>query len=651
MQVKKKSPCLFGVLSCLLTALCAAPVLLPVLISAQLFAQVRTSAESKTPARQARQQLSVRPEAMNITSLLRTYIRSLASDEFEGRAPGTAGGNLAQAYIVNQFKKIGVRPLPASAHSDGISYIQPFLYRTDMKLGMRNSCAIESRAMVEGMTNMRAVPPINMIWTVGQEYMPFGFSHDTTVTGDMIFCGYGISVAEVGYDDYANIDVQGKIVIVLAGTPEPNNPHSKFAEFENIRRKALNAREHGAALLIVVEPSAEQSSSVQTMKVDRTGSGGIGVISANHHAVNQLLYPDKPVAVLHRILQETKQPQSFAVSSRMTISVDVDAVESPTGNVMGFIPGTDPRRSNEYIVIGAHYDHLGYGGENSLYAGKDKRIHFGADDNASGTAGMLVLAERIARKPLSRPVIVLAFSGEESGLLGSAWFCKYSPVPLSHMIAMINLDMIGRMSNNQLSVMGTGTSPIWDGMLDTVSKQFKVRLAKTADGFGPSDHASFYAKDIPVLHFFTSLHEDYHRPTDTFDKIKYADEERVLRMVETIVQRIAFASQRPVFSKVASSATQRTGGFRVFVGTIPDYGDHPKGMKISGVREGSPAQKAGLKEGDILIEFGGQKITNVYDYTYALGRFKAGEKVMVIVLRGSAEDLRHQVELTLEGRR
>ncbi len=605
----------------------------------------------KSSAQRQKASPTIQRSTATLAQQIRTHIRALASEQFEGRAPGTKGGKLAESYIIEQFKKIGLQPMPVSTYTDGVHYTQSFNYRVSMKLGAKNTCSIQSHAMVEGMVQQRALPPLNITWTPGETYMPYGFSADTTVTGDLVFCGYGISASEIGYDDYANIDTRDKIVVILSGTPEPNNPHSKFAEFENVRRKALNAREHGAAAVIVVEPSTEEKTSVQQLKVDRTGSGGIAIVSADHSAINQLLYPDKPVATLHRILQETKRPQSFAITSRMTLSVDVDAIEAPTSNIVGMIPGTNPRYANEYIIIGAHYDHLGYGSENSLYAGKDNRIHFGADDNASGTAGMLALAALIARTPLQRPVVFAAFSGEESGLLGSAWFCKYPPIALSSVIAMLNLDMVGRMKNDQLSITGTGTSPVWNTLLDSLNKTSKFILAKTADGFGPSDHASFYAKEIPVLHFFTSLHEDYHRPTDTWDKISIVDEERIVQYIHRITRSVASTPIRPVFTKVQSNATQRTGGFRVYVGSIPDYGEHPKGMKVAGVREGSPAQKGGLQEGDIMIEFGGQKISNVYDYTYALGRFKAGEKVKVIILRGKNESDRKELEITLEGRR
>jgi len=305
--------------------------------------------------------------------------------------------------------------------------------------------------------------------------------------------------------------------------------------------------------------------------------------------------------------------------------------ETPAYNVIGMLAGSDPILKNEVIMVGAHYDHLGRGGEGSL-APRSGEIHHGADDNASGTAGLIELARVFgAQRPkLKRTLVFIAFGGEEEGLLGSNYYVNHPLVPLDKTTAMINMDMIGRMKDSKLMIGGVGTATEWRPLL----AQTDFSLTLNDDGFGPSDHSSFYSKQIPVLFFFTGTHNDYHKPSDTFDKINYNDEARILNLVARIVKDIDAADKRLTYT-TAKSAPPRTGGFRVYLGTIPNYADTNDGLLLDGVRDDSPAAKGGLKAGDRIVKIGNTDVKNVYDYTQALGEMKAGQEYVFEVMRGT----------------
>jgi membrane-associated protease RseP (regulator of RpoE activity) len=305
---------------------------------------------------------------------------------------------------------------------------------------------------------------------------------------------------------------------------------------------------------------------------------------------------------------------------------------------------------NEAIVIGAHYDHLGRGGEGSL-ASREGEIHHGADDNASGVAGMLELARIFSaeRKNLKRTLDFIAFSGEEEGLLGSNFYVNHPLWPLNKIVAMINMDMIGRMKDNRLMIGGVGTASGWRGLFDFINHLSvpyyigrnppppppSFSLSLNEDGFGPSDHSSFYSKQIPVLFFFTGTHDDYHKPSDTADKINYKDEARIITFIAILLRSIDLDEKRPTYTVAKSESQGRSMNFRVYLGTIPNYAESNDGLKLDGVREDSPASKAGLKAGDRIIRIAGREVRNVYDYTYALGEMKAGEVYEVEIVRGT----------------
>ncbi|HRI31692.1 MAG TPA: M28 family peptidase, partial [Candidatus Kapabacteria bacterium] len=382
------------------------------------------------------------------------------------------------------------------------------------------------------------------------------------------------------------------------------------------------------------------------------GTSGIMAIHCTRAIIDKIFPRERKMPFAEKDIVATQKPSSFIlpnVSTELTIGLERQLSE--TANIIGVIRGTNPARAEEYIAIGAHYDHLGMGEYGSLYAGKKQLPHYGADDNASGTAAIMEIAARLAKQPLERPVIVMAFSGEEMGLLGSAHYVKNPHVPNTKIAAMINLDMVGRLKDNKLNVHGTGSSSKWNGWIDSLAKLHQFELSKSEDGFGPSDHSSFYGQDRPVLFFFTGLHSDYHRPTDTWDKINYTGEARIIDFVGNVIMSIASMNTLPDFVKVKQSAdASRPMKFSVTLGVIPDYSDNPKGLKITGVRENSAAAKAGIQTDDIIIKLGETTIKNIYDYTYALGKFKAGDEAMITVLRGPREDKEVTVKVRFDAK-
>ncbi len=359
---------------------------------------------------------------------------------------------------------------------------------------------------------------------------------------------------------------------------------------------------------------------------------------------------------LRQAIDKDLTSQSFVMdpSMRITLMVDVVRIRRKVANVVGILWGSDPRLRDEAIVIGAHYDHLGLGDEHSLAPSRVGEVHHGADDNASGTSGLLELAVGLARhrRELKRSVVFLAFAGEESGLLGSSYYTEHPAVPIDHTIAMLNLDMIGRVSKNKVYIGGTGTSADFQKIVEEANRSSGFELSYSASGYGASDHMSFTVREVPVLFFFSGLHADYHKPSDTWEKIDAAQGIRVVQLVAEVTRRLDDVREKPLFVRVAEPATRGMagggGGYGPYFGSIPDMGESEHGVKFADVRDGSPASKTGFRGGDVLVEFDGKKIDNLYDFTYALRAHKPGDKVMVTVLRDGQRLTR---EITLEVRK
>jgi len=607
----------------------------------------------------AQQQTATQPDPS--VARLQQHIFYLASDALNGRRTGTQGANDAAHYIAGEFSRLGLRPaLQRAGTSRRLSvamtqYLQSFPYVAGVELGRSNDLKI-------GESSLRA----------DEDWMPLGFSSNARVDGQIAFVGFGITATELNHDDYAGGIAKGRIAIALQGTPDGENPHGQFARFEGVRWKAIAARNAGAKALIVIAREANlKEDRLSTLTYDNSaGDAGLPVIVISRPAADRVLQPsNSSVSQLEQAAKAKTTNLDRVLTGELALTTDVVRKEVQAYNVIGVLEGSDRLLKNETIIVGAHYDHLGTGGEGSL-APRSGEIHHGADDNASGTAGVIELARLFTsqRPKPKRTIVFMCFSGEEEGLLGSNYYVNHPVVPLANTVAMINMDMIGRMKDRKLIVGGVGTAKEWREMIGSgnvaqsvqvtamagaappsgmpvvvsangrpimsvdSSKAFDLTLQE--DGYGPSDHSSFYAKQIPVLFFWTGTHNDYHKPSDTFDKINYNDEARVLSLVARIVRDLDNADKRLTYTVAKSDAPAgRSTGFRVYLGTIPNYSDSNDGLLLDGVRDESPAARAGLKAGDKIVKIGTRQIKNVYDYTYALGEMKAGDEYVIEVMR------------------
>ena len=570
------------------------------------------------------------PDAPDI-GRLKEHVGRLASGELEGRKTGTEGATRAAAYIANRFHDYGLGcPSPnrqcRHAGNHHLGYLKGFPYVAAVELGSGNSL-LSTAGVKEAAVALR------------EDWTPLGFSPNGAVRqASVVFVGHGITAAELKHDDYAGLDVKGKIALALAGTPDGDNPHGQFARFAEARWKAIAAKDKGAAALLVVAREGQfRDDRLAQLSYDQTaGEAGLPVAAVSRRAAAQLLgLTDAAQLDGLKVGAGGGSMAPGAGQARASLVVDLKRREAPADNVVGILEGTDPQLKRETIVIGAHYDHLGRGGRSSL-SPHSQEVHHGADDNASGVAGLLELARAFAAERKNRRTLVfVAFAGEEEGLVGSHYYVNQPAVPLADTVGMINLDMIGRLKDDKLTVGGVGTASEWRGWLEAANGGGpKLALQLNEDGFGPSDHSSFYAKRVPVLFFFTGTHADYHKPSDTAEKINYEGHARVVGLVAEVVRSIDRAPTRPTYTLAKSAPNMAGRGFRVYLGTVPSYAESTDGLALDGVREDSPASRAGLRAGDKIVRLAGREIRNVYDYTYALGEMKGGQEYEVEAVRG-----------------
>jgi len=539
------------------------------------------------------------PEAANLTAELtgaRAHVRFLADDRLEGREVGTNGAHCAGDYIAAQFSALELEP----AGSQG-SYFQTFSIRKGAELGPQNRLVISGRT-----------------YGVGTDWVPAGYSASANINREIVYGGHLLDNPEDPGDEFASLDISGKIVVVEWG--DPDAPHGISVRGDP-HYKATVAAGRDASGIIVLAPE------------------GMGRPSLEDETRATLSIP---VGIVNGAIAETVR-EALIGGGNAQLHTDVQATTADARNVVALLPGSNPERMRETVVIGAHYDHLGHGGEGSL-APESTEVHNGADDNASGTAAVIEAARSLAAgPPLERSVLFIAFTGEEKGLWGSAHFVREPTVELERAVAMLNLDMVGRVVDDQLTILGFGTAAEWDEIVDMAAGEMSdpLSIAKSPDGFGPSDHSSFYGEGIPVLHFLSNLHEDYHRPSDDFDKINYEGLERVIELTVDILIKLAgngsdlvaltpLEQDRPPPPGQASSSTS---GYGPYLGSIPDMTPRDFGLRLTGVREGSPADEAGLRGGDVVVEFDGNEITDIYAYTYALQARSPGDEVSIVVER------------------
>jgi aminopeptidase YwaD len=516
---------------------------------------------------------------------LKEHISKLASDAFEGRETGTHGEQLAYEYITSQFKATGLKPMGEK------KFIQEFQFTEGANIGNSTQLYINAKS-----------------YKLNEDFFPLQYSGNGIVTGYVTRVGYGIYAPTLNYNDYKDkLNLVKKIFVIESSSPEENNPHGKYGDYD-LKQRVDYAKTKGASAVIFIN----SDTTAEDPKADfmrKYTSSTIPVIFVKGKAA--------------KILKDS-------VVTNCTVGVQIEKIEKHGHNVIGYL---DNNAANT-VIIGAHYDHLGYGAEGSLYRG-EPAIHNGADDNASGTAALIEMAGRLKNSSDKKNnYLFIAFSGEEKGLLGSNYFVKHPTIDLKKANYMINMDMVGRLKPDEkvLIVSGTGTSPSWNHVIDSVMDGIKIK--KTESGVGPSDHTSFYLDSIPVLHFFSGTHSDYHKPSDDEALINYDGEASIVKIILKTIDKLN-DSGKLAFTKTKDDNNEDAPRFKVTLGVIPDYSFEGEGMRIDGVSDGRPASKAGLLKGDIVIQLGANVVTDMTSYMKALGKFSKGETTKVKVKRGN----------------
>lgn len=570
---------------------------------------------------------------------LRKDLTYLTSDECEGRGAQTQGLQKAAEYIAGEFKKAGLKPAGA-----GGSYFQP--YR--MQAGKAKHIASTVRLHGPLGQQIELKP--------GDHFQTVGLAASGEVSAPVVFVGYGLTDGELKYDDYKGIDVAGKVVVIMRKTPYPGSTHAAFGGNRSNQLGALNSKvvtadlAKAAAILFVNDRDTARDED-KLMPFDYTAEADVPAKIPSVHirrtVLDAMLQASLAtnLATVEREIDRTGKPMSVPLTG-WTASVDV-SVDRPTvdvRNVVAVVPGRG-LLAKEYVIVGAHYDHLGRGERGSLERDAKKKtdIHHGADDNGSGTVSILELARRFAEKKdyEGRTLVFMTFSGEEQGLLGSRHFCNNPTIALDQAAAMVNLDMVGRVrpdkdsKKDKIEVGGLGSAKIFGPLVEELNKKFDFKISKTDSAFGPSDHTSFAEKKVPVFFFFTGLHEQYHKPSDTVDTINFSGMRKVVDMCEDLIAKLATLPERPQY---VQTARQSMGGAR---GNIPRIGIMPgnynegedKGVLVGGVSKGGPAEKGGLKEGDFIVEIAGKPVKNMTAYMTVLGGVKRGEPVELTIER------------------
>lgn len=565
-------------------------------------------------------------------------VKYLASPALQGRGNGSPELDKAADYIAAEFKKAGLAPA-----GENKGFFQAFEVTTGAEIGQHNLLTVNGTTL-----------------KIDADFVPIAFSDTSQFEGPLVFAGYGITAPEYNYDDYAGIDATGKIVVVFGHEPQELDPKSVFAGTEftvyaSYVNKAINARMHGAKGIVFITDPTHDYEDVGPATRREQGDTGIAAVHAKRAAIAAAFKQGgKDIAELHRAIDKGLAPQSFEFpNGRAAIATEVVRTRKTVRNVIAALPGSDPALADEWVVIGGHYDHLGLGGANSLAPSQTGTPHVGADDNASGTAGVLEIARLAAqnRGEWKRSVLFMAYAAEEIGLLGSSHFTNHPTVPLASINAMFNMDMIGRVSGGKLLLGGVGTSPAFKPALDPLLPASGLTITTTESGYGASDHTAFNAKKIPVLFFYSGAHTDYHKPSDTADKINVDGAVKVLSLVYGVARKVAAAPQKINYAEVQEPrpATRGSGGgYGPYFGSVPDFRDDLKGVPFADVVVDSPAGKAGLKGGDVMVKFDGKDITSLADYAFVLRQKKPGDVVRVVVQRAGKEVA---VDVTLEARK
>lgn len=566
---------------------------------------------------------------------IKSNVEYLASPELKGRKPGTEGIEKAAQHIAKQFEKIGLEKINGS-------YFQSFDVVSGKEFDPTGKNSVEFSLTIP----RPGVPKEKWLstkksWELETEFMPYAFSSSDSVEAEMVFCGYGITAQDLAYDDYEGIDVNGKIVVLLSDSPDGVSKTGEFAKYSNFRYKTTNAKKHNAAGIIFVNIQGDSANVFQRLEEsDRGAAGDAGIvcIQANRVSMDKFFPNSDKLFPCEETINKSRKPKSFPLNNATCkINVSIKNKLTNTKNVMGVLEGD----TDNYIVIGAHYDHLGEGhSSSSRYKGKEVKIHYGADDNASGTSAILQLAKRFEDDQIKDNILFVAFSAEEMGLLGSKEFVKSLPIDKNKIKFYVNYDMVGRLEDKELQVFGVGTTSKFEQIVDAKATEKNIKIKKIATGNGPSDHQSFNVEKIPVLFFFSGIHTEYHTPDDIPEKIDFDGIVKIIDYSESIIRELS-KEKELVYTEVKENEKKehisRTSS-KVIMGVIPSYSDTEHGFVLDGVRPGSPAEIGGLKAGDIIIKIDDSEIKDIYDFMYSYWDKNPGDIVKVSVLRDGKKD-------------
>ena len=550
---------------------------------------------------------------------LKHHVKYLASDNLEGRYPASKGGLLAAKYIKNEFKENDLNLMA----DDGFQY---FDIISSVNLGNNNNFIFEDKS-----------------YNVNIDYIPLSFGKNTSLTTDIVFVGYGfiIDTDSLYWNDYKDVDISNKWVMIMRGSPEGDNPHTAFGEHLSLRKKVLNAKDNSAAGVIFVSgENFDKDDNLIPLSYDQSQQDlGIPILHIKRDLANQIL-KENNISIKSLESKINNDFRSFNIKQELSVTSEIVFNTKKTQNVIGYIEGNDSNLKNEYIIIGAHYDHLGYGGHKS---GSRRphldEIHNGADDNASGVSIMIELAKTFIKNKNKRSIIFVAFGAEEMGLIGSKYFVNSNLIDISQIQIMINLDMVGKLKDEKvLSVSGTKTGVDLEKYLTESFNESKLDFAFDAKGYGPSDHSSFYVNDVPVLSFFTGGHNDYHTPFDDYDKLNYFGMNLIKDLLSRFIlkldslQKIKFQESGP------KKREQMPSRFKVTLGIMPDYVyNKTKGLRVDAVLPGKSASNGGMKDGDIIIKMGNKSVNDIYEYMHRLSEYSSGDKTEVVVIRNNDE--------------
>lgn len=550
---------------------------------------------------------------------LRGHVTYLASDELGGRYPGTRGAEKAADYIRDGFEEAGLTLFEDSGY-------QNFSVTMGREPGSNNTLSMKGQRL-----------------RMGEDFTPLPFSGNGKHSGEVVFAGYGLQTEARGFtwDDYSGNNVNGRWVMILRGAPDKDQLKRYFMGKTRDREKALTAKDQGAAGILFVSGFHYDSTDRLVNPRVKKGNIEIPALHITRDAANKILV-DRTIRELEEKITHRGQPHTFKLSKEITASCDLKPTKATARNVIGLLKSTAEQAPDRYIVVGGHYDHLGMGGEGTGSRRPDTTaIHNGADDNASGIAAMMEIAEKLAEKrdSLQSHFIFVAFDAEEMGLLGSRYFMSHPPVNKQSMEAMINLDMIGRLRDaNSLQVGGIGTAAESEKIIHRLNDTSDFQLGLTREGYGPSDHSSFYSQDIPVFFFSTGPHLDYHTPADDAEKLNYRGLQKVSDLVYRLALQLANLDSGLAFRqagpKMKEQQARHGEEMQVTLGIMPDFaGVVKKGLRADLVIEDKPADRAGMKNGDIITAVEGKKISDIYDYMDRMSEFQSGETITVEILR------------------